>query len=870
MSTETPDPIARRRTAIALLLGLLAAGRVAAQGTLSTDDGLSLTLSASGAVGSLGLGGSEYASSSLPSGFAFRELSATALDLAPAGSLEAESNGSTVWSWENNDSGTWTWDATVFASGSRSLRVDVPGTEDRRSPALLSTPFPIRPNTPYTISYHVRTENLSSVLNVFLVEMDTEGRIALRSLPSGSGTSDWQRRQMTFVSGASAVSGSFRVEIYSGHGTAWIDNVQMLDPFAGRAPTPFGGPVVAERGQLHQTSEAEGLKLEAAFSSVGSAIRVEADLVDTTGRDRGIELSFRLPIDASGWTWEKSPISSIPIADGVRYETLDSTFGAQSHSTYPFATIRSQTAAFSLATPMVPQMNRFQYVASDGFSVTWDVGLSASASKTPSRAHLVFWIYIQDPRWGMRAAAEKYRALNPFGFVSPVSVAKGSWVIPAGGSTISTVQGFEDFGWGFLEGVGDIRFGNVHGLSVLHYVHAPGYLRLFPGYTSQPPYDVLVAALESDAVSGGSPLNDGVPRAEMARATINSSPRDSDGKYQVNAKPDFWYGNRLQIYPVSPDADIPPPSIWSICTEYSVDGRMEWAAENDNWIDGIFLDNFTSTYATVENYDKELWAYSDVPLTFSWETGKVTLLDGFSMTEFLGSFRSYVHDRGLALMASSNSGMYAWIAPHLDIVGGEARGAEPLESAYVRRILGDGRPWSNLFVPPDGQPPDADEVLAYLRQALLFGYFPGFNGAYWNVPSVYERDREQFRRYVPLIRTVAQAGWEPVSGTTTGDPAVLVERFDSRRGGILYLTAQNTGTASKSVHFSLDAAVLAIGEGTVAVSELLRGKTLTASRSSGQISFSDTIPAGETFLYRIAAPRAEPDRGRTRSVGTRR
>jgi hypothetical protein len=161
-------------------------------------------------------------------------------------------------------------------------------------------------------------------------------------------------------------------------------------------------------------------------------------------------------------------------------------------------------------------------------------------------------------------------------------------------------------------------------------------------------------------------------------------------------------------------------------------------------------------------------------------------------------------------------------------------------------------------------------VLAYLRQALLFGYFPGFNGAYWNVPSAYERDRANFRRYIPLIRTVAAAGWEPVNGTTTGDAGVLVERFDSRRGSVLYLTAQNTGSASKDVHFSLDAATLAIDEGAVTVTEQLRGKTLSASRSGGAILFSDTIPAGETFLYRVTAPRSAPDRGRTRSVGTRR
>ena len=74
----------------------------------------------------------------------------------------------------------------------------------------------------------------------------------------------------------------------------------------------------------------------------------------------------------------------------------------------------------------------------------------------------------------------------------------------------------------------------------------------------------------------------------------------------------------------------------------------------------------------------------------------------------------------------------------------------------------------------------------------------------------------------------------------------------------------------QDVHFSLDAATLAIDEGAVTVTEQLRGKTLSAKRSDGAIAFSDTIPAGETFLYRVTAPRSAPDRGRTRSIGTRR
>jgi hypothetical protein len=852
----------------ALFASLLAAS-AAAQGSLATNDGLSLSLSPTGAVSSLKLAGVEYAAAALPSGFAYREMPPAPQDVAPNGSLESGTGTPDGWTWTNNGNGTWAWDSSVAAVGARSLRVDVPGTTDKRSPMLTSAPMPIRANTPYTFSCRVRTRDLSSVLNIFLVETDSAGNLLQRGVTSDSGTIDWELRRLTFVSSPIAVSAYFKVEIFSGHGTAWVDDIRMLDVFAGRAPAPLPASVTSDAGAIAVTAASDGLVLDARLSSVGSAIRVDATLSDTTGADRALELSFALPLDVPGWTWDQGPISSSPIASGVRYEHLDTSFGAQTHSVYPFATVRSTTAAVTLATPMVPQMSRSSYNRGNGLRLVWDLGLSPAAATTPSRASVSFWIYTQDPRWGFRSAAEKYRTLNPAAFVSPVAAGAGAWVIPLTGESVTSVAGFQDFGWSFLEGVGDIDFGNANGLAVMHYVDAAGYFRLFPGVTIQPPYETLVAALESDAAQGCDELTDGIPCSEMAQATINSSPHDPNGRYQVDADSYFWYRNRLQIYPVSPDADIPAPSMWSIATKYRVDGRLAWAADEGVRLDGIFLDDVTTTFAAVENYRRELWAYSDVPLTFSWDTGRVMLLTGFSMAEFCGSFRSYVNDRNLILMGSMNPGVYSWFAPSFDVLGGESDGAEAIDRAYVRRVLGDGRPWSNLFVPPDRSVPTAGEVLAYLRQALLLGYFPGFNGIYWSNPSAYERDRSLFRKYIPLIRTVARAGWRPVTGATAPNPAILIERFDGGRGGIFYLTAQNSGASAATPAITLDASTLAIGDGPIDVHELVRDRAVPVTRVTGGALFTDTIAPGETLLYRVQATLQDPERGTTRQVGSR-
>ena len=98
---------------------------------------------------------------------------------------------------------------------------------------------------------------------------------------------------------------------------------------------------------------------------------------------------------------------------------------------------------------MIPQMNRFSYDTAEGLQVTWDLGLSAAATKTRSKAKVTFWIYSSAAKWGFRAAAEKYYGLNPASFTSNSSV-EGSWTL-ASEAALRKVPNSQDFGWGFLE-----------------------------------------------------------------------------------------------------------------------------------------------------------------------------------------------------------------------------------------------------------------------------------------------------------------------------------------------------------------------------------------------------------------------------------
>ncbi len=220
----------------------------------------------------------------------------------------------------------------------------------------------------------------------------------------------------------------------------------------------------------------------------------------------------------------------------------------------------------------------------------------------------------------------------------------------------------------------------------------------------------------------------------MAKSVFDTAPYDENGLHQLDYNSFFWKPIGLQNYPMLPDPDI-AGSRYGIVKQYSVDHRISSAQSSGNHLDGIFLDNIGLTFANVESYRKPLWAYLNTPLSFSYATRRPTAYSGDSMAKFCAALRSYLHGKGLILMGSSSSVSYSWFANVLDVVGGEVQGADPLEKAYTRRALSYGKPWSNLFVPVDGTgAATAPEVLAYLRQALLLGYFPGFTADYWDVP----------------------------------------------------------------------------------------------------------------------------------------
>ena len=95
---------------------------------------------------------------------------------------------------------------------------------------------------------------------------------------------------------------------------------------------------------------------------------------------------------------------------------------------------------------------------------------------------------------------------------------------------------------------------------------------------------------------------------------------------------------------------------------------------------------------------------------------------------------------------------------------------QPMSDADLlyRRALCKGKPYCFLMN-TDFEQFSHELVEKYMKRSLAYGMFPGFfshnasQGHYFTRPELYDRDRPLFKKYVPLCKRVAEAGWEPIT-----------------------------------------------------------------------------------------------------------
>ena len=489
----------------------------------------------------------------------------------------------------------------------------------------------------------------------------------------------------------------------------------------------------------------------------------------------------------------------------------------------------SETNAIGLGVdPNYPAFYRIAFnAASRELYIAFDVALTpekptAELRFAPLGAQLV------GKTDAFRALLDAYRQKYPEAFVVRAPN-QGNWMPFA---PISKVPNQEDFGFQFKEGNDEVAYDDSIGVTTFRYTEPMTWWQSLPKETPKT-VDAALELAKKLAADGNA----------AAQALLTSGHRDRDGRFCAIFLDTPWCDGAVWSLNDAPGlvklakegklGDAKVPSLGGFETKWNEKiaddlygpafatgelwrqkTRQEYAdAQSRPGLDGEYIDSSEGYVTALLDFDRSHFAGMRTPLVFDAKTKRPAIYRGLIAFEYVEKIAKDVHARGRLAMANSTPGQFFWLVPQLDVVGTETNWNwndrwSPMSDADLlyRRALCYGKPYCFLMN-TDFDKFGADYVEKFMKRSLAYGMFPGFFSAdastkhYFSNPALYERDRPLFKKYMPLCKAVAEAGWEAQTGATSSDEKVYVERF----GKFEYLRKpQNASQApAKSLYFTV-------------------------------------------------------------------
>jgi len=275
-------------------------------------------------------------------------------------------------------------------------------------------------------------------------------------------------------------------------------------------------------------------------------------------------------------------------------------------------------------------------------------------------------------------------------------------------------------------------------------------------------------------------------------------------------------------------------------------------------IDGQYIDSLEMA-CTTPNYRRDHFAEADLPLVFD-RGGRVCEMGHFMVMEMIQRMEEMLRPRGKWLFANAVLRRFPWPAGWLDVFGTETnwnregKYSPPSDSTMLYwRAMCYKRPYLTLQNTNFDQFPPA-LVEKYFQRCCYYGVLPSMfspvasgSSSYWIRPDLYNRDRALFKKYIPVIRRIAEAGWEPVPWAVTDQGDVWIERFGGGREAF-FTIFNNNHKDTKRVTVTIDMGQVLNGQAKT--TELLLPERRQVQLAGGKLTL--TLQPEQVAVLRVA------------------
>jgi hypothetical protein len=593
------------------------------------------------------------------------------------------------------------------------------------------------------------------------------------------------------------------------------------------------------------------IRLDATIWSKQNWIEISGTLSDREGQDRAISLYFGLPVKGGKWVWWDDATECRDTSQGGDFRNVTAV-GAGENGTmsrYPLSAIcdTDKGIGLSIAVPMdEPRLYRIAYDADRGILyIAYDFGLCQDVKAFPGKATFRFVIYSFDPWWGFRAALQKYYDIYPQ-FSTKRLKKEGLWMAF---HKISDVEEFGDFGFVLKEGDNETKFDDEHDILTFRYTEPQSYWQRMPKEADRS-YQGCVTFLEKSAAGGN----------RSALSTLSSGIFDAEGRYRLTVENAPWCDGC--VFALNPS-----PSLAGEVTKANVnydigDADRRYADTSRGALDGEYLDSLEG-WSSLTNFRREHFVAAETPLTFDTLTKEPCILNVFSIYEFSRYISEDVHRRGKLMMANAVPIRFGFFCHLFDTCGIEinwmrGRRFQPDDEAMMnyRRAMMFQKPYlflMNTSFDSWGY----NDTEKYMRRCMFHAFYPSFFSAdassnhYFSQPRLCNRDRPLFKKYVPIIRALSEAGWQPITHARTSDADVGIERFGDGKEGSLYFTLLNTANEAKEVAVEIDLAALGLAEKELSANALSSTTQPQLSRRDGAAILTLKLSPGDSEAIRF-------------------
>lgn len=627
---------------------------------------------------------------------------------------------------------------------------------------------------------------------------------------------------------------------------------------------------------IHNENVSGNVKLTTYRNKFYKVMIQEIDRGDYTEINGGLEyldtgtsaLTLRIILPANGtiWKWfsgldesinmksdsiysDLVPASTVLPPDGaLNGKTLPDggygyAVGRGKMSFYPLCAIsvdgKGKGLGIDLSVPVVYRLEADEH----GLAAEFDIATSPLTDKFPNRSFFKLCRFTFDASWGMRAALKQYYSIYPKSFKKRV-IREGIW-LPF--TPLRKIRNWSDFGFAYHETSWEST-DQKNGRKMPTITSDKGSGVLSFQYTE--PWDIQLP-IQSSAIDYNMLLSSQVISKVQKEFLDISATEDKNGLWQVRRLKTPWFKSG---WAVSITTNCNPDILGESRYRNILKHEINPATKLD--VDGIYFDSMEWNWHNDLNYRGEHFKYVNYPLTFSNDVDRPAIWNFTSEFEMMKKIADEMHSQGKLVMGNG----HAWnpfAAVNMDLFGAElswySTGDHDARALDFKRSISYQKPI--VFLLNEGLndtaftrfPYKGYEV--YFEKLLAYGFYPSFfsvdasSDPYWQDSVKVERGRPFFKKYIPIIKQISQAGWQPVTNAITGVSDIRIERFGKRDK--LFFTIRNNGKIDADCIVSLD--LYALGLEKFSANEMISQHSLQVKRNKLFIK----VPGGRTKVIQI-------------------